>query len=101
MVWLDVFFFELLTRFFDKYSDLNDNQPSEDEIEAGIDALKDFPTYIGICKPLMERFGQPIEYFLNEWDSETLFMFLLHDWAEDRIRKNLEMIRQENAMFEK
>lgn len=49
----------------------------------------------------MERFGQPIDYFLLDWDADTLFMFLLHDYTENQIRKNLEQIRAEAAMFAK
>ena len=101
MVRAYVFFFELLGQFFDRYSAFNDHETTEDEIEAGIDALQEFPPYISTCKALMERFGQPIDYFLLDWDADTLFMFLLHDYTENQIRKNLEQIRAEAAMFQK
>lgn len=94
-----MFFFEQVGRFYDKFSELNSYQPTENEIEAGIDDLSSFPPYIGICKPLAEKFGQPIEYFLNTWDAETLFMFLLHDYVEHQIQKNLTQLQQEENLF--
>lgn len=99
MVWAYVFFFEQVGKFFDKFSELGNYKPSENEIQAGIEDLSSFPPYIGICKPLAEKFGQPIEYFLETWDADTLFMFLLHDYVEHQIQRNLAQLEKEDNIF--
>lgn len=99
MVWSYVFFFEQVGSFFNKYRDLSDYEPSEYEKEAGIEDLSKFPPYIGIIKPLMEKFKQTADYFLNEWDAETLYMFLLHDYVENRIQANIKQLQQEDQLF--
>lgn len=101
MVWIDVFFFEQVGRFFAKYSDLSNYTPSEYEKEAGIEDLEKFPPYIGIIKPLMEKFKQTADYFLNEWDAETLYMFLLHDYVENKIQSNIKQLENEDNLFNK
>jgi hypothetical protein len=73
--------------------------------------MGDFPPYINVCKPLMEKYGLELEYFLGEkinvngervgWTGDTLFQFLCHDFAENQIRENLKQIQVENSLFDK
>lgn len=100
MVWLNVFFFEQVGKFLNRYRDLSDYTPTEYELQAGIEDLANFPPYIGIIKPLMEKFKQSADYFLNEWDAETLYMFLLHDFMENRIQQNIKQLQEEDNLFQ-
>lgn len=100
MVWTNGFFFEQVGKFFDKFSDLSNYEPSEYEKEAGIERLSAFPPYIGIIKPLMEKFKQSADYFMNEWNATTMYMFLLHDYVENDIQKNIQQLEKEDNLFQ-
>lgn len=49
----------------------------------------------------MEKFKQTAEYFLNKWDAETLYMFLLHDYVENKIQSNIKQLENEDNLFNK
>jgi hypothetical protein len=47
----------------------------------------------------MEKYKQSIDYFLNEWSAETLYMFLLHDYVENKVQENIKILEHEDQLF--
>ena len=94
-----MFFFEQVGSFFTRYGDLLNYKPSEYELQAGVEDLSKFTPYMAICKPLMEKYKQSIDYFLNEWSAETLYMFLLHDYVENKVQENIKILEHEDQLF--
>lgn len=96
VVWGDVFFFEQVGAFFSRYADLNNHQATEDEIEAGIEDLSTFPPYIGVVKTIAEQSNETRDTILEDWSADDVFMWMLHDYVQSTVQKNLEAIKRMN-----
>lgn len=48
----------------------------------------------------MEKFKQSADYFMNEWNATTMYMFLLHDYVENDIQKNIQQLEKEDNLFQ-
>jgi hypothetical protein len=86
---------EQLSAFLDRFKDLAADPPSEDEVEAGIEALHSFGPY-GIAEGIAARYGcRPLEVFA--WSAEEVYMSLLYSQAKSRYQDNLREIERRKS----
>lgn len=84
-----------LNAFFERFKDLAGEPPSEEEKEAGIDALHSFGPY-GIAESIGSRYGvKPMDVF--KWSAEEVYLDLLYSQAKSRYQDNLREIERRKS----
>lgn len=85
-----------LNAFFERFKDLAGEKPSEDQTEAGIDALHSFGPY-AIAEGIAAKYGQrPYEVF--QWSAEEIYLELTYQLAKSKYQDNLrEIEKRKNA----
>lgn len=87
--------FEQLNAFFERFKDLAGDPPSEEEKEAGIDALHSFGPY-GIAESIGSRYGfKPMDVF--KWSAEEVYLDLLYSQTKSRYQENLREIERRKS----
>ena len=90
---------EQMQSFFDRFKDLQADQPSEEEMEAGIEALHSFGPY-GIAEGIAAKYGcRPLDVF--SWSAEEVYMNLLYSQAKNRYQENLRNIENRKQAVKK
>lgn len=85
-----------LNAFFERFKDLAGEKPSEDQTEAGIDALHSFGPY-AIAEGIAAKYGQrPYDVF--QWSAEEIYLELTYQMAKSKYQDNLrEIEKRKNA----
>ena len=89
-----MFFFAQINKFLDKYKRLNDYEPSEDEIEAGIDQVTRFGTW-GTAVAYARRTNMKIEEVWKRPATE-IYTTLLLDFEQAELNKRLRAVKERN-----
>ena len=90
---------EQMQSFFERFKDLQADKPSEEEIEAGIEALHSFGPY-GIAEGIAAKYGcRPLDVFA--WSAEEVYMNLLYNQAKNRYQENLRNIENRKNSVKK
>ena len=81
---------ESLNSFLIRFKDLGGEDPTEEQQEAGIEALHSFGTY-GIVEGIAQRYYcKP--YDVYNWEAEEVYMDMLYQQAKGRYQENLRDI---------
>lgn len=89
---LGAWIFQGLNAFFERFKDLAAEPPTEEEEEAGIEALHSFGPY-GIAENLAAKYGaKPFEVF--QWTAEEVYLELTYQLAKNRYQDNLREIEK-------
>jgi hypothetical protein len=81
-----------LNAFFERFKDLASEPPTEDEKEAGIEALHSFGPY-GIAENLASKYScKPYDVF--QWGAEEVYLELTYQMAKNRFQENLRDIER-------
>lgn len=89
---LGALIYQDLNAFFERFKDLAGEPPTEDEMEAGIEALHSFGPY-GIAENLAAKYGRkPYEIFA--WSAEEVYLELTYQLAKSRFQENLREIER-------
>jgi len=93
---LGAWIYQDLNNFFHRFKDLAAEPPTEDEEEAGIEALHSFGPY-GIAENLASKYGaKPFDVF--QWTAEEVYLELTFQMAKNRYQDNLRAIeKRKNA----
>lgn len=84
-----------LNQFFERFKDLAGQPPSEDEEEAGVEALHSFGPY-GIAENLASKYGgKPYDIF--GWSAEEVYLELTYQLAKSRYQENLRDIERRKS----
>lgn len=79
-----------LIEFFERFKDLKSEPPTEDQEEAGIDALHTFGPY-GIVESIAAKYHvRPYDVF--KWSAEEVYLELTYQLAKSRYQENLREI---------
>lgn len=90
-------FIEKMNTFLEKYKRMNDYQPSEDEIEAGIDQLNRFGVW-GTAVAYARRTNMTPEQVLERPASE-IYTTLLYDFEQSEFQKRLRLSKERSNKF--
>lgn len=83
---------EQLAELFDRFKDLGGEEPTDDQKEAGIDALHTFGPY-AIVEGIAEKYKvRPYEVF--KWSAEEVYLELTYQQAKSRYQENLREIER-------
>lgn len=89
---LGAWIYQDLNLFFERFKDLGAEPPTEEEEEAGIEALHSFGPY-GIAENLAAKYGaKPFEVF--QWSAEEVYLELTYQLAKNRYQDNLREIEK-------
>ena len=81
-----------LTAFFERFKDLGGEPPTEEQTEAGIEALHTFGAY-GIAESIGAKFHvRPYDVF--KWTAEEVYLELTYQLAKSRYQENLKEIEK-------
>lgn len=81
-----------LTAFFERFKDLGGEPPTEEQTEAGIEALHTFGAY-GIVESLAAKYHvRPYDIF--KWAAEEVYLELTYQLAKSRYQENLKEIEK-------
>jgi hypothetical protein len=84
-----------LNQFFERFKDLAGEPPTEEEQEAGIEALHSFGPY-GIAENIAAKYGcKPYEVF--KWGAEEVYLELTYQLAKNRFQENLREIERRKS----
>lgn len=83
---------EQLAELFDRFKDLGGEEPTEEQKEAGIDALHTFGPY-AIVEGIADKYKvRPYEVF--KWSAEEVYLELTYQQAKSRYQENLREIER-------
>jgi hypothetical protein len=89
---LGALIYEDLTKLLDRFKDLAGEKPTDEEEEAGIEALHTFGPY-GICESIASKYSvRPYEVFA--WTAEEVYLELTYQLAKSRYQANLRSIEK-------
>lgn len=88
-----MFYIESLSKFFDKFKELSLHEPSEEEVEAGIDSLSGFRHYPIVFRIGRER-GMSNDAVL-EMSAIEVYTELLYDYRESEFKKRLQEVHRQ------
>lgn len=89
---LGAWIYQDLNTFFERFKDLAAEPPTEEEEEAGIEALHSFGPY-GIAENLAAKYGaKPFDVF--QWTAEEVYLELTYQLAKNRYQDNLRNIEK-------
>lgn len=87
---------ENLNSFLERFKDLGGEDPTEEQQEAGIEALHSFGTY-GIVEGIAQRYHcKP--YDVYQWSAEEVYMDMLYQQAKGRYQENLREIENRKTV---
>jgi hypothetical protein len=92
------FFFDLLSKFFERFKRLNDYKPTEDEKEAGLERLSYLSSF-GTPLSLARRTNMTPEQILMR-PAEEVYMILLVDFEQAEYEKNLRKVQADNEAIQ-
>lgn len=84
--------------FLKKYERLTEYEPTDEELEAGIEILKNFgsfPTIVSLARSLKLTYNEVLQMSADE-----VYMTLLYDFEENQIKKKLSDIHQRDAALQ-
>jgi len=84
--------YEDLVSLLDRFKDLAGEKPTDEELEAGIEALHTFGPY-GIAESVAAKYSiRPYEVF--DWSAEEVYLELTYQLAKSRYQENLRNIEK-------
>lgn len=89
---LGAIIFQDLNKLFNRFKDLAGEAPSEEQIEAGIEALHTFGPY-GMAESIASKYGcKPYDVF--QWSAEEVYLELTYQQAKSHYQDNLREIEK-------
>lgn len=84
-----------LTTFFERFKDLTAEAPTEEELEAGVEALHSFGPY-GIVESIAAKYHvRPYDVF--QWTAEEVYLELTYQMTKARYQENLREIERRKS----
>jgi hypothetical protein len=85
-----------LAELFERFKDLaSGGDPTDEEIEAGIESLHSFGTY-GICENIASKYKcKPFEVY--QWEAEAVYLELTYQLAKNKYQENIREIERRKS----
>jgi len=92
---LGAMIYQDLNELLNRFKDLSSEKPTDEEEEAGVDALHTFGTY-GICESIAAKYhARP--YDIYNWTAEEVYLELTYQLAKSRYQENLRSIEERKS----